>query len=367
MSALAGQVLGAFLDRLKGRRSVEDRAGVAARRLIPELETLRLNANEALRKNRPGRLTPEQAIPKAWTPDAEEAFAALGNDEWEFISGHMEEIQSFLREDFFPNLPPDGTVGREAALGALWCSTLCSELLYRLELLAGDRYWDPNKKIQQRLEQVVALERARLGPLVAARLDWTVAELVGRYLEQHQAAPATIARLRAMLAKATAAFGEVPVRQLLPDEIGRWAKRLPEGHRHDAMVALRQVLNAAVRWKVIEENPAKLVPNPQPRREEIRPFGSWEELDAVAEELGPWARSSSSRLERGCGRRSGSRSYEALQNSLRYSGASQPQIATSRPAASGFSLSASPSLGSAGWCGSPLPRRPDRCAAGRIR
>ena len=115
-----------------------------------------------------------------------------------------------------------------------------------------------------------------------------MAELVGRYLEQHQAAPATIARLRAMLAKATAAFGEVPVRQLLPDEIGRWAKRLPEGHRHDAMVALRQVLNAAVRWKVIEENPAKLVPNPQPRREEIRPFGSWEELDAVAEELGPW-------------------------------------------------------------------------------
>ena len=69
-----------------------------------------------------------------------------------------------------------------------------------------------------------------------------------------------------MLAKATAAFGDVPVRRLLPDEIGRWAKRLPEGHRHDAMVALRQVLNAAVRWKVIEENPARLVPNPLPAR-----------------------------------------------------------------------------------------------------
>ncbi len=68
-----------------------------------------------------------------------------------------------------------------------------------------------------------------------------------------------------MLAKATAAFGDVPVRRLLPDEIGRWSKRLPEGHRHDAMVALRQVLNAAVRWKVIEENSAKLVPNPLPR------------------------------------------------------------------------------------------------------
>lgn len=54
------------------------------------------------------------------------------------------------------------------------------------------------------------------------------------------------------------------------------------------MVALRQVLNAAVRWKVLDENPARHVPNPPPRREEIRPFTSWEELEALAEELGPW-------------------------------------------------------------------------------
>jgi hypothetical protein len=56
----------------------------------------------------------------------------------------------------------------------------------------------------------VALERVRLGPLVAARRNWTLAELVERYLAQHQAAPATIARLGAMLAKAVAAFGGVP-------------------------------------------------------------------------------------------------------------------------------------------------------------
>jgi hypothetical protein len=111
-----------------------------------------------------------------------------------------------------------------------------------------------------------ALDVARLGPLAAARRDWTVAELVERYLAQHQAAPATIARLTAMTKKATAAFGDVRLRELLPDEIGAWAKRLPEGHRHDAMVAFRQVLNAGVRWKLIDENPAKLVPNPLPRR-----------------------------------------------------------------------------------------------------
>jgi integrase len=134
----------------------------------------------------------------------------------------------------------------------------------------------------------VALDQVRLGPLVAARRNWTLSELVDRYLAQHQAAPATIARLRAMLAKAVVAFGGVPVRDLLPDEIGAWAKRLPEGHRHDAMVALRQVLNAAVRWKVLDENPARHVPNSLPKREEIRPFASWEEIEAVAEELGRW-------------------------------------------------------------------------------
>ena len=128
----------------------------------------------------------------------------------------------------------------------------------------------------------VALERLRLGPLVAARRNWTLAELVERYLAQHQAAPATIARLRAMLAKAVAAFGDVPVRELLPDELGAWAKRLPEGHRHDAVVALRQVLNAAVRWKVLDENPARHVPNPPPKREEIRPFESWDDLETLA-------------------------------------------------------------------------------------
>ncbi len=143
-------------------------------------------------------------------------------------------------------------------------------------------------KGEARLALDLALERVRLGPLAAARRDWTLAELVDRYMEQHQAAPATMVRLRAMLVKASTAFGDVPVRRLLPDEIGRWSKRLPDGHRHDAMVALRQVLNAGVSWKVVDENAAKLVPNPKPKRKEILPFESWEQIELVAEELGPW-------------------------------------------------------------------------------
>jgi integrase len=133
-----------------------------------------------------------------------------------------------------------------------------------------------------------ALDRARLGPEGAARRDWTVTELIDRYLEQHQVEPWTLEVLTWKLGKVKDAFGEVPVRQLLPEEIGRWRMRIPEGHRFETTQALRQVLDAAVRWKIVAENAAKLVPNPQPKRPELRPFESWEEVEAVADELGPW-------------------------------------------------------------------------------
>jgi hypothetical protein len=44
------------------------------------------------------------------------------------------------------------------------------------------------------------------------------------------------------------------------------------------------VLEAAVRWKWIEENPAWLVKNTAPRGV-IDPFESWEEIEAIAAEL----------------------------------------------------------------------------------
>jgi integrase len=41
-------------------------------------------------------------------------------------------------------------------------------------------------------------------------------------------------------------------------------------------------------WGMLEPNPAKQgVENPQRRRTEKRPFESWEELEALAEPLGP--------------------------------------------------------------------------------
>jgi integrase len=55
-----------------------------------------------------------------------------------------------------------------------------------------------------------------------------------------------------------------------------------------ATQALRQVLNRAVCWGLLDHNPAKLgVPNPPRRAKEKRPFETWQQLDAVAARLGP--------------------------------------------------------------------------------
>ena len=116
----------------------------------------------------------------------------------------------------------------------------------------------------------------------------TLSELVAEYLAQHEAAPRTIAKLRWLMAKATGAFGERRVVELRSDEIGAWRATLPEGHRFEATQALRQVLNRAVAWKIIDSNPAKAgVDNPRRQHPEKRPFESWAELDALAAQLGP--------------------------------------------------------------------------------
>ena len=67
-----------------------------------------------------------------------------------------------------------------------------------------------------------------------------------------------------------------------------WRLTIPEGHRFEATQALRQVLNRAVAWGVLDFNPAKLgVPNPQRWPKEKRPFESWAQIEAIATQLGP--------------------------------------------------------------------------------
>ena len=130
------------------------------------------------------------------------------------------------------------------------------------------------------------LERLRCEQRVARSL--TLGQLVEVYLAQHDVDPVTIEKLRWLLGKAVAVFGERPVGELRSEEIAAWRIALSPGYRFDATQALRQVLARAVLWGMIDLNPAKRgVDNPSPRRREQRPFESWAELDAVSANLAP--------------------------------------------------------------------------------
>jgi integrase len=131
-----------------------------------------------------------------------------------------------------------------------------------------------------------ALETLRREQGLATRL--TLAELVEEYLVQHDVQPATIKKLRWLLGKAVAAFGDRRVIELRPQEIAAWRMTIPPGHRFEATQALRQVLARAIAWGVIDVNPAtRGVNNPQRRRTEKRPFESWAEVHSVAATLAP--------------------------------------------------------------------------------
>src|SRR6266566_3003033 len=123
------------------------------------------------------------------------------------------------------------------------------------------------------------LERLRREQRVSRSL--TLAQLVEAYLAQHDVEPVTIEKLRWLLGKAVAVFGDRPVGAAPAGDRGL-ADRALAGLPFDATQALRQVLSRAVVWGMIDVNPAKLgVDNPSPRRREQRPFESWAELDAV--------------------------------------------------------------------------------------
>lgn len=128
-----------------------------------------------------------------------------------------------------------------------------------------------------------ALRRVRLGPLYKPRM--TLRQLNEAFLEQYDAAPASVKWMRYNLATAAETLGEERISELNARQIATWRKSLPESRRHPAHRALRQVLEAAVRWKWIEENPAALVKNTAPRVGEIDPFDSWQEIDAIVAEL----------------------------------------------------------------------------------
>jgi integrase len=119
-----------------------------------------------------------------------------------------------------------------------------------------------------------------------SREEVTFEELCERYLAAHDADGLTLTKLAAQLKRARADFGERPLGSLRPDELAAWRRSLP-ANRHHAFRAVKQVLRQAERWEWIEKSPALHVANPKPKAPEIVPFGSWEDVEAITEELDP--------------------------------------------------------------------------------
>lgn len=125
---------------------------------------------------------------------------------------------------------------------------------------------------------------------------YTLSEFAPVFLERHAATgvrPRTIRVLRDRLGYATKKFGNVPLTDLerMSGELASWRGTLPEGSRFGIMAALRQALEAAVRWGYIAQNPAKLAgPNPQPSPRTIRVFGV-DVLELISVELSAMYRS----------------------------------------------------------------------------
>jgi integrase len=158
---------------------------------------------------------------------------------------------------------------------------------YRLEGCGSERPQVGGFATRADAEKALRKLLDRRGP-GGRRATITLAEFVDEYLEMHHAAPVTITKLRWLLGKAIAELGEKRLADLSPRDIYAWRITVPEGHRFEATQALRQVLNRAVAWGLLDFNPAKLgVPNPARRAKEKRPFESWQQVEAVAARLGP--------------------------------------------------------------------------------
>jgi hypothetical protein len=141
---------------------------------------------------------------------------------------------------------------------------------YRLEGRGSERPQVGGFATRADAEKALRKVLDRLGP-GGGRSTITLAEFVDEYLEMHQAARVTIAKLRWLLGKATAELGEKRLADLAPRDVYAWRLSVPEGHRFEATQALRQVLNRAVAWGLLDSNPAKRgVPNPARRAKEKR-------------------------------------------------------------------------------------------------
>jgi hypothetical protein len=115
----------------------------------------------------------------------------------------------------------------------------------------------------------------------------TLGEWVEEYLDTHHGERVTVAKLRWCSGRRPPSWVMCALPSFWLSRSARGGSPFRKGHRFEATQALRQVLNRAVVWKLIDDNPAKRgLPNPGRRCRDQRPFDSWAQLRSVAERLG---------------------------------------------------------------------------------
>ncbi|MEJ7567967.1 MAG: site-specific integrase [Gaiellaceae bacterium] len=138
--------------------------------------------------------------------------------------------------------------------------------------------------------QVKGVAALRRGDLLRPDQIPTVDVLVVGFLASHEVDPATIEKLTCQLAHARRAFGDRPIDELRPVELSAWRATLPARSRHQPFGAFRQVLEQAVTLGLIQTNPCAKIRNRRVKLDEdteIRPFETWEEIEAISAELNP--------------------------------------------------------------------------------
>jgi integrase len=119
----------------------------------------------------------------------------------------------------------------------------------------------------------------------------TLDGLIDEYLAQHTAEKNTLVTLDYRLRHARTTFGALRVDRLTVPEIAAWRKQLSPASAWHIHKALRQILNYAVAAGYLTRNPARDVPNPEPKRVEVPHFDTPAELDLVLDQLPPRLRS----------------------------------------------------------------------------
>lgn len=142
--------------------------------------------------------------------------------------------------------------------------------------------------LDSKTKDVAALRRGEILPV--RDRPQTVDDLLDLFLDKHgrKVEASTKRNLTTQLRKARREFGDRHPDGLQRIELDDWRETLPPGSRHGVFRAFRQALSWGKERGLVERNASVGIKNPKRKRYErrpVHPFESWEQVDAVADEL----------------------------------------------------------------------------------